>query len=345
MTDKVNVNPQRKACIIAEVGVNHDGREDRALRLVDAARQAGADAVKFQTFRAHRLASPRAPKAAYQQGDSTSTESQREMLESLELSEEAFRRIREHCRQQSIEFLSTPFDIDSAAFLGRIGVERFKVGSGDLTHLPLLEFLGNQGLPVILSTGMASNDEILEAVDCLRSAGAADITLLHCISRYPAPADELQLLRIPFLRAEFRLPVGYSDHSIGFEAALGALALGAVIIEKHLTLDRSLPGPDHAASADPEGFAELVQRLRKLESMLGSSERRYSAEEVSMRVAARKSIVALCDIQRGEALSEENIGLLRPGDGIAPKHWQQVLGRQVSCDLTEGEPLQWNVLQ
>ncbi|MBI4583369.1 MAG: N-acetylneuraminate synthase [Planctomycetes bacterium] len=336
------------ALVIAEVGVNHNGRLDLALASVEAAFRAGANAVKFQTFKAERLAAPTAPQAGYQRRrpDSRSAPAaakggQLEMLKALELSEADFSRIRDHCERQGVEFLSTPFDPESAAFLRDLGVRRFKVGSGDLTNVPLLKRLGGFRLPVILSTGMAVDGEIAEAIEALEEAGAPEITLLHCISQYPAPPESLQLRRIPWLRDRFGRPVGYSDHSLGHEAALGARALGAMVIEKHLTLDRSLPGPDHAASADPAEFAELVKRLRLLETMLGGGERVFQSEEEEIRAVARKSIVALRPIRQGERLEERNIGILRPGTGIAPRHWEEVLGRRAARDINAGEPLEW----
>ena len=235
-----------RALVIAEAGVNHNGSLDLALELVGAARRAGADIVKFQTFRAAKLASRSAARAPYQ-GEG----GQLDLLSALELPDEAFVALRDRALEEGIEFLSTPFDPESAELLGRLGVKRFKVSSADLTDLPLLEKIGSFRRPVILSTGMGEDGEIAEALAVLDRAGAPEVTLLHCISSYPARPEELQLLRIPVLRKAFGRPVGFSDHSLGSDAALAARALGAVAIEKHLTLDRGLPGPDHAASAEP----------------------------------------------------------------------------------------------
>ena len=329
-----------RALIIAEAGVNHNGRLDRALELVAAAHRAGADAVKFQTFRAASLASPRAARAPYQ-GEG----GQLEMLRRLELAPEAFELLRDRARALGIEFLSTPFDAGSVDLLRRLGVARFKVSSADVTDLPLLERIGSCGKPVILSTGMARDDEIEEALRVLARAGAPGVTLLHCITSYPAPPADLQLLRIPALRERFGLPVGYSDHSLGTDAALAARALGAVVIEKHLTLDRTLAGPDHAASAEPGELAELVERVRRLEVMLGEPGRRFSAEEETNRRAAAKSVTAAREIRAGRPLAREDLAVRRPGTGIPPRHLDELVGRLAARDIAEGEPLRWEMVE
>ena len=332
------------AFIIAEAGVSHDGSVEHAIALVDAASESGADAVKFQTFCAEKLASRCAPRAAYQdRATGAAGENQLAMLKALELPPEAFKTIAERCGGRGIEFLSTPFDLESVRLLEEIGVERFKIGSGDLTNHPLLHAVGRCGCPVILSTGTGADSEIGDALDALETAGS-DVTILHCISRYPAPAEDLQLLRIPALEARFGRPVGYSDHSIGIEAALGARALGASVIEKHFTLDTTLPGPDHTVSAAPDVFRQLVEGVRRLELMLGSSERTFHPEEIAVRDVVRKSVVATRPIRSGEMLSPQNVGVLRPGTGIPPRHWEEVLGRRVVCDIAEGEPLAWEQL-
>ncbi len=337
--------PVARATVIAEIGVNHDGRLEQALQLVRAAREAGADAVKFQTFRAERIASPHAPRAAYQERGGDRGGGQLDLLRRLELGAEDFAIIRDWCSDHGIEFLSTPFDAESVEVLDRLAVARFKVGSGDLDNVPLLEEIGRRRRPVILSTGMATDDEIELALATLDGAGAPEVTLLHCISRYPAPAQSLQLLRIPALRRLFGRPVGYSDHSIGVEAALAARALGATVIEKHFTLDRHAPGPDHAASADPEGFMDVVTRLRRLEVMLGTGERTFDEEELAIRGVARKSVVAVRTIRPGDRLDESNVAILRPGTGIAPRHWRDVLGKVATRQIPEGEPVEWSAIE
>ncbi len=322
----------RKTFLIAEAGVNHNGRLDLAVQLVKEARRAGADAVKFQTFRADRLASPRTARARYQ-----GSGQQLEMLQGLELSEEAFVRLRDCAFQEGIEFLSTPFDEESAELVNRLGVSRFKISSGDLTDLPLLARIGSFKKPVILSTGMAEDGEIAEALQVLDGSGAQEVVLLHCLTSYPARDADLQLLRIPALRDRFQRPVGYSDHSRGSDSALAACALGACAVEKHLTLDRSLPGPDHAASAEPREFEDLVRRIRRLEGMLGSPERKFSEEELENRSAARMSITALRTIPRGGIIAPEDLAVLRPGTGIHPRHLEELIGREAAEVLSAAE--------
>ena len=319
--------------------MNHNGSLELALELVRQARCAGADGVKFQTFRADRLASVRSPRAPYQgSGD------QLRMLQALELSGKAFGILRDRALEEGLEFLSTPFDEESAVLLRDLGVGRFKVSSGDLTNTPLLRTIGSFGLPVILSTGMARDGEIAEALEALRGAGAGDLMLLHCITAYPAPPEDLQLLRMADLRERFGLPVGFSDHSLGAEAAPAARALGACLIEKHLTLDRSMSGPDHAASADPAGFAEMVRRVRLVEEMLGGPERTYSAQEMENRRAAHRSVAAARDIAAGAVLAREDLGILRPGTGIPPRHLEELVGRRASKAIPAGEPIQWDMV-
>jgi N,N'-diacetyllegionaminate synthase len=332
-------DPAAPAWIVAEAGVNHDGRLDRALDLVAAARRAGADAVKFQTFRASRLASPRAARAPYQ-----GTGDQAAMLRALELPDGAFEVIRDRAAAEGIEFLSTPFDVESAELLFALGVRRFKVSSGDVTDLPLLERIGSFHRPVILSTGMATDAEIGEALGTLRAAGAPEVVLLHCITSYPVEAADLQLARIPALRERFSCPVGFSDHSIGPQAAAAARALGACVIEKHLTLDRSLPGPDHAASAEPHEFAELVRAVRLVEAMLGPAGRRLTDEEVRNRAAAHKSVVAVRPIAAGRPIEREDLAVMRPGTGIAPRHLAEIVGRRPLVDIPAGEPVRWEMV-
>lgn len=327
--------------VIAEIGVNHDGSLEQAMDLIDAARQAGADAVKFQTFHAEQLASSKAPRARYQE-EADDSDSQLDMLKRLELGPDEFREVSKHCDHVGIEFLSTPFDLESAMFLCGLGVRRFKIGSGDLTNTLLLRKVASFRLPVILSTGMATTSEIEEALDILDHRGAPEVTLLHCISRYPTPVEDLQLLEIPRLRQSFERRVGFSDHSVGCEAAFVARALGATVIEKHLTLDRELSGPDHAASSDPDGLADLIRGLRQTERMLGSAQRVFHPEEQEIRDVARKSIVASRAINEGEVLSADNLGLLRPGTGIAPREWDGLLGRRAAKSIDAGEMLSWD---
>ncbi len=329
-----------RAFVIAEAGVNHNGRLDLALRLVSAAKKAGADAVKFQTFQAGLLASPEAARAPYQGAGS-----QWELLRSLELPREAFSLLRDRALAEGIEFLSSPFDVASAELLFSLGVKRFKVSSGDITDRQLLTRIGSFILPVILSTGMAEDREIGEALDLLDGSGAPEVTILHCITSYPAAPEELQLRRIGVLRERFGRRVGYSDHSLGNDAALAARALGAVVVEKHMTLDRSLPGPDHAASSEPSEFADLVERLRRLETMLGGCERTFSADERANRAAATKSVTACRSVRAGTPLVSEDLTLRRPGTGIHPRHLGDLVGKRAAQDIAEGEALRWEMVK
>lgn len=328
--------------IIAEIGVNHDGSFDRAIELIDAALEAGATAVKFQTFKTDRLASDSAQRVEYQKESGGTSSSQVELLQGLELSDQEFRRIARYCEKRGIEFLSTPFDADSVPFLVGLGVRRIKVGSGDLNNLPLLREIGTHGLPVILSTGMAKDDEIEEALETLRSSGSGTVTLLHCISRYPTPLQDLQLSRLTYLRERFNCPVGFSDHSMGWEAALVARSLGATFIEKHFTSNPLLEGPDHSSSADPKTFKTLVSKVREVEMILGDGSREFHPEEIEARELVRKSLVALRDIEAGEVFTEDNLAVLRPGTGIPPREWDHILGRRAAQAVTKGKPLAWS---
>jgi len=345
--------------VIAEAGVNHNGDLDTARRLVEAASKAGADAVKFQTFSTEALVTADASKAAYQAERTGGKEGQFEMLERLELSHEDHHALKALCDALGIEFLSTPFDAVSADFLAKeIGVARFKLPSGEITNAPLLLHVAQLGLPVILSTGMSTLDEVAEALGVLAHGfgataeppnsihsieqGALDglvskVTLLHCTSEYPAPFADANLNVLPAMAARFGLPVGLSDHTPGHAAALGAVALGAMVIEKHITLDKAMPGPDHGASLEPKEFAELVSNLRDLEAALGSGDKQPQASELGNREVARRSLVALRPIKSGEAFNPQNVGAKRPGTGLSPMHYWQVLGQRALRDFEPDE--------
>ncbi len=326
--------------IIAEVGVNHNGDIDLALRLVNEAKRCGADAVKFQTFKAERLASKFAPKADYQKGRSEG-EDQVEMLRALELSFEDFSAIKRYCDDQGVEFLSTPFDEESAEFLYRIGMGRFKIASGEITNYPLLRRIASFSRPVILSTGMADLEEVRAAIDVLLGGvKRIDLILLHCTSEYPCPYEDVNLRAMLTLRREFDLPVGYSDHTPGIEVPVAAVGLGAVVIEKHFTLDRALPGPDHRASLEPDEFLRMVRAIRNVERALGDGEKRPTSEEEKVRRVARKSIVAKRRIRKGEMFSEENLTAKRPGWGISPMRWNEVLGQRAKRDFEPDEMIE-----
>lgn len=350
--------------VIAEAGVNHNGRLELGLALVDAAAEAGADAVKFQTFRAAALATAVAPKAAYQER-TTGVESQREMLARLELSEADHVALRQRAAERGIEFMSSPFDLPSLQLLVDLGVRRLKIGSGELTNGPLLLAAGRSGLPVVVSTGMATIDEIDAALDVLafamtRAAGApgeaatlagvwsspagrealqARVTILHCTTEYPAPLDEVNLLAIPAMAERYGLPIGYSDHTAGTAVAVAAVALGATVIEKHVTLDRTMPGPDHAASIEPPELATMVGQIRDVERALGHPRKAPGPTELGNAPVARKSLVAAVPIAEGEPFSPTNLTVKRPGTGRTPMDYWRLLGTAAARAYAADEPI------
>ena len=342
----------RKVFVIAEAGVNHNGSLELALRLVDAAHTAGADAVKFQTFRAEDVVTPQAVTADYQRSNTGET-SQFDMIKKLELDETDHAKVAQHCRDQGIEFFSTPFSEDAVAMLVRLGVKRLKLPSGEITNKPLLECAAATGLPLLMSSGMSTMDEVDRAVGWiaegrnkagLQPPGPADLTLMHCTSAYPASADSLNLRAIETMARHSGLPVGYSDHSEGIEAALAAVALGATAIEKHLTLDKALPGPDHRASADPVEFAAMVKGIRTVEAMLGDGRKEPQPIERNTRDVARRSVVVVRDLARGHVLGTSDLALRRPGTGIAPDQWESVVGRALAQDVAAHTTLDWAML-
>lgn len=330
--------------VIAEAGVNHNGSLELALGLVDAASRAGADAVKFQSFRADKIALHSAPKASYQEASTGIAESQHEMLRRLELSESDHVALAHRCAERGIAFLSTPFDAESADMLFRLGVQQFKIPSGEITNTPLLRHVASFGLPLLVSTGMAYLEEVEECLRTLRGAGATDITLLHCVTEYPAPADQINLRAMATLRDAFSVPVGYSDHSEGLEIAYAAVALGAVVLEKHFTLDRSLPGPDHLASIDAGGLVELVRGIRAVESALGNGTKAPAPCEVRNREVVRRSLVLSRGIRAGETIEPSDLAAMRPGTGISPTRITDLAGRRARRDLEAWAPLAWEDL-
>lgn len=325
--------------IIAEAGVNHNGDVDIAMQLVDVAASSGADYVKFQTFKAENIVTRIAGKASYQKSGASDEESQYAMLKKLELSEEDHMRLRDYCREKTIGFLSTAFDLESLNFLKNLGLNLFKVSSGDITNLPYLECLGAFSKEVILSTGISTMDEIGEALEILNSSGTPNnqITILHCTSEYPAPMEEVNLKAMLFIRDRFNVSVGYSDHTEGIEIPIAAAALGASVIEKHFTLDRSLPGPDHLASIEPRELSQMVQSIRNIELALGDGEKVVSRSEMKNRDVVRKSVVAKRDIRLGEIFSIENLDSKRPGTGISPMKLPEILGKPSPRDFTKDE--------
>jgi N,N'-diacetyllegionaminate synthase len=325
--------------IIAEAGVNHNGDLQLAHRLVDAAAAAGADRVKFQTFSADRLVTTRAAKAPYQVRATGGDESQHAMLRRLELSRGVHVELIEHCRRRGIEFFSTGFDAASVDLLVELGATCFKIPSGEITNLPYLRHVGRYGKPVILSTGMSSLGEIEAALAVLEQSGTRrdQITVLHCTTEYPAPMVEVNLRAMLTIRDAFGVAVGYSDHTPGIEVAIAAVALGASVIEKHFTLDRSLPGPDHKASLEPAELSAMVSAIRNIERALGDGIKRLTESEAKNRPIARKSLVAARPIRAGEVFTEANLTVKRPGSGVSPMCWDQVLGRKACRDFAVDE--------
>ena len=342
--------------VIAEAGVNHNGDIELAKRLIDVAKKSGADAIKFQTFKAAELVTADAGKAEYQRSTTDPSETQLEMLKQLELSAEQFVNLATYCDELGIEFMSTPFDHYSLRLLvDEIGVRRLKISSGDLTNGPLLMEAARSGLPVIVSTGMANEREVGEALAVMawaqKNEDAPDnrsmlpqeipekVTLLHCTTEYPAPIEDVNLKAMGYMRELFGLPVGYSDHTVGLEISMAAVAGGATVIEKHFTLDKSLPGPDHKASLEPVEFSDLVSGIRRIELALGSAKKQPVTSEQKNTAIARKSLVACTRIDSGELFSHENLSIKRPGDGMSPMDYWQLIGRPASRSYSEGDQI------
>ena len=322
--------------IIAEAGVNHNGSFELACKLVDAAKAAGADCVKFQTFKAKNLVSKNAAKADYQK-ETTGDGSQEDMLKKLELSYDEFIELKKYCDRVGISFLSTPFDFESIDFLNSIDMPFWKIPSGEVTNYPYLVALAKTKKPVIMSTGMCSMDEIRAAIKVLKDNGSDDIKLLHCNTEYPTPFEDVNLAAMQSMRDAFGLEVGYSDHTKGIEVPIAAVAMGATIIEKHFTLDRNMEGPDHKASLEPDELEEMVSSIRHIEDALGSGNKVPSPSETNNKAVARKSIVAKCRIKAGDILSEDNITVKRPGTGISPMKWPEIIGTKAIRDFDEDE--------
>lgn len=326
-----------KVYIIAEAGDNHNGDFNTALKLVDVAKRAGADCVKFQTFVTEEIISKYAEMAEYQKKNTGKEESQFEMVKRLELSFDEFRKIKEYCDRGGIQFLSTPFDLKSVDFLNELGVPFFKIPSGEITNYPYLIKIAHTGKPVVMSTGMCEPDEILAAINVLEKNGSGEITLLHCNTEYPTPLKDVNLYAMRTMKKMFGKKVGYSDHTKGIEVPVAAVALGACVIEKHFTLDKNMPGPDHKASLEPDELGRMVKNIRNIEIALGDGVKRVSESERKNIAIARKSIVARRNIQEGEILTEENLAVKRPGTGINPMQWMEVLGTRAVRDFKEDE--------
>lgn len=339
-------NMNEHGCIvIAEAGVNHNGQIDLALKLIDAAVEAGADFVKFQTFKAEKIVTAAAKKADYQAANTGRKDDagQLEMIKALEIGYDEHVQLIAHCKKRGIGFLSTPFDLGSIDLLVSLGIERIKIPSGEITNLPYLRRVGESELPLYLSTGMCGMSEIEFAINTLVGSGLEreKITVMHCNTEYPTPIEDVNLRAMQTIGAAFGVPIGYSDHTLGIEVSLAAVALGAKVIEKHFTLDRNMDGPDHRASIEPMELRELVKGVRIIERALGSEIKAPSVSERKNMEVVRKSIVASRRIEKGEVLTEQNLTAKRPGTGISPIHWDSVIGQQATRDYEEDEVLNW----
>lgn len=325
--------------IIAEAGVNHNGSLDLAKKLIDAAVVAGADAVKFQTFKAKNVVSKNAQKAEYQKQTTDKNESQLDMVKKLELDKGAHDELIAYCKQKNIIFMSTPFDSESIRMLDNLGLDTFKIPSGEITNLPYLRQIGHLKKKVILSTGMADMGEIEDALDILIESGTAkeNITVLHANTEYPTPMEDVNLKTMVTIGQAFGVKYGYSDHTLGIEIPIAAAALGASVIEKHFTLDRNMAGPDHKASLEPQELAAMVQAIRNLERAMGDGIKKPSQSEMKNKEIARKSIVAAMSISKGDIFTEKNITVKRPGSGISPMRWDEVVGTAAQRDYAEDE--------
>ena len=326
----------RPAFVLAEAGVNHNGDLDLARKLIEAAAEARASAIKFQTFKAANLVTRDAPKASYQMNTTSAEESQYDMLRRLELSADAHAELIAHCRKHRLLFLSTPFDEDSADLLEKLGVAAFKIPSGEITNLPFLEHVARKQKPVLLSTGMSDMSEVETAVSLIRAQGNDDIVLLQCVSNYPANPADVNLRAMATMASACNVLAGYSDHTLGNEASLAAVALGACVIEKHFTLDRKLPGPDHKASLEPDELKALVRSIRIVEATLGNGIKKPAPSEENTRQVARKSLVAARDLAAGTLLKKEMIAIKRPGTGLAPALRDTLVGRTLNTDVVAG---------
>ncbi len=326
-----------KVFIIAEAGVNHNGSLETAKRLIDVASEAGADAVKFQTFKAEKLVCKNTRKAEYQMNTTDASETQYDMLKKLELTDIMHKELMAYCEKRNILFLSTPFDMDSIDYLNGIGITMMKIPSGEITNYPYLKKIAQTHKPVILSTGMSTLEEVREAIEVLNKNGSEDLTVLHCNTEYPTPFNDVNLEVLHTLRDELGVNVGYSDHSMGIEIPIAAVAMGATVIEKHFTLDKGMKGPDHKASLGPEELRAMIRAIRNVEKALGSGLKEPSKSEIKNKVIARKSIVAMTDIAEGDILTEENLTTKRPANGISPMLWEKVIGTAAKRDFKKDE--------
>ncbi len=345
MVDWETITIPDRTFIIAEAGVNHNGNLNNAVKMIDTASSFGADAVKFQTFKAEKLVSPHAPKADYQLKRTDPHETQYDMLKRLELSPQDYKTLFLTCKERDILFISTPFDEESADLLDDLGMEVFKIPSGEITNLPFLSHVAKKGKPMIVSTGMASLGEVESAVEKIHAAGNEKIVLLHCVSNYPARFEDVNLRSMVTMAAAFQVPIGFSDHTLGIEISLAAVALGAQVIEKHFTLDSNMEGPDHQASLEPDVFGAMVKSIRAVEAAMGTGKKKPADSEMGTAAVARKSIVALKDIPPGTRLSEEFIGVRRPGTGLPPAMLPYLIGRTPAQHVAAGTLLTLDMIR
>lgn len=331
--------------IIAEAGVNHNGSIELARQLIDVAAEARADAVKFQTFIAEEVISTNAPKAEYQKHTTDLSESQLDMIRKLELSIEDHKELMDYANNKGIIFLSTPFDVGSVDLIIELGVPLIKISSGEITNHPFLEYIAHKNLPIILSTGMSTLEEVAEAVSVIKEVGCNDLTLLHCTSNYPARVEDCNLLAMKTMSDAFNLSVGYSDHTKGIYVPIMAAAMGACVIEKHFTLDRNLPGPDHRASLEPDELKEMCQSIRMVEKALGSPIKAPVEAEIEVRDVARRSIVAKVDIKKGTSITEKMLAFKRPGIGISPRNVSNLMGKKAIVDIIKDSIILENMFE
>lgn len=329
--------------IIAEAGVNHNGDINLAKKLIDVAKGTGADAVKFQTFKAENVVTQNAEKAEYQK--TTEEESQYRMLKKLELTGEDFKELSDYGKKNGILFLSSPFDKESVDLLCELDVPAFKVGSGEITDFPLLRYIAKKEKPIILSTGMSTLGEVEEALNVIRGEGVEDVILLHCVSNYPARIEDVNLRAMETLKRAFKIPVGFSDHTHGIIVPIAAVTLGACVIEKHFTLNRNLPGPDHKASLEPDELKEMVKAIRDLEKSLGNGVKRTTKDEEEIKKIARRSVIAKIDISEGTVIREDMLDVKRPGTGIEPKYFDFIVGMRAKKDIKKGDIVTWKMIE
>ncbi len=341
---KTLVGKNHPAFIIAEAGVNHNGDLATAYKMVDAAIEFGANAIKFQTFKAENLAQKDAPKAAYQKDLTDKDETQYDMLKKLELSKEDTKKVFGYCKDKTIECFSTPYGIESAKLLQELKTSAFKIGSGDVDNYPLLTMIAKLNTPVILSSGMSSLGDVEESIKWVREGGCDDILLLHCVTSYPAKFEDVHLRVLQTFQQAFDVLIGFSDHTPGIAVPIAAVALGAKVIEKHFTLDKNLPGPDHKASLEPQEMKAMIDGIRNVEASMGSPVKRLLSNEIPIKAVARKSITASIAIPKGTVLTEEMLTVKRPGKGISPKYWKIVLGQQTRIDIEIDQVITWDMI-